>query len=106
MACYLMQAAGVLLSVWLPSLAGFAFGSLLLGLPFTAITLFALQEARRAAARHVGADRAAHRRLRPRPDRRAAAGGRRPRRASASPGAGFCAALQSAAAALWLAGAR
>ena len=47
MACYAMQAAGVLLSVWLPSLAGFALGSLLLGLPFTAITLFAMQEARR-----------------------------------------------------------
>lgn len=47
MACYGMQAAGVLLSVWWPTLAGFALGSLLLGLPFTAITLFALQEARR-----------------------------------------------------------
>ena len=47
MACYAMQAAGVLLSVWLPNLGGFAFGSLLLGLPFTAITLFAMQEARR-----------------------------------------------------------
>ncbi len=40
-------ALGVLLSVWLPSMLGFAFGSLLLGLPFTAITLFAMQEARR-----------------------------------------------------------
>jgi MFS family permease len=47
MVCYSMQATGVLLSVWLPSLAGFALGSLLLGLPFTAITLFAMQEARR-----------------------------------------------------------
>ncbi len=47
MACYAMQATGVLLSVWLPSLWGFALGSLLLGLPFTAITLFAVQEARR-----------------------------------------------------------
>jgi MFS family permease len=47
MACYAMQALGVLLSVWLPSLAGFALGSLLLGLPFTAITLFVMQEARR-----------------------------------------------------------
>jgi len=44
---YALQAAGVLCSVWLPSLAGFALGSLLLGLPFTAITLFAVQEARR-----------------------------------------------------------
>lgn len=47
MASYAMQAAGVLLGVWLPSLGGFALGSLLLGLPFTAITLFAMQEARR-----------------------------------------------------------
>ncbi len=47
MGCYGMQATGVLLSVWWPSLAGFALGSLLLGLPFTALTLFAVQEARR-----------------------------------------------------------
>ncbi len=46
-ACYAMQAAGVLLSVWWPTRLGFAAGSLLLGLPFTAITLFAMQEARR-----------------------------------------------------------
>jgi MFS family permease len=42
-----MQATGVLLTVWLPSLTGFALGSVLLGVPFTAITLFAMQEARR-----------------------------------------------------------
>lgn len=47
MGCYAMQATGVLLSVWWPRLAGFALGSLLLGLPFTALTLFAVQEARR-----------------------------------------------------------
>jgi MFS family permease len=47
MASYALQALGVLLTVWWPSLAGFALGSLLLGLPFTAITLFAMQEARR-----------------------------------------------------------
>jgi MFS family permease len=47
MACYALQAVGVLLTVGWPSLAGFALGSLLLGLPFTAITLFAMQEARR-----------------------------------------------------------
>ncbi len=47
MACYAMQAVGILMSVWWPTLAGFALGSLLLGLPFTAITLFAVQEARR-----------------------------------------------------------
>jgi len=45
--CYLVQAAGVLAGLASPSLAGFALGSLLLGLPFTAITFFAMQEARR-----------------------------------------------------------
>lgn len=43
---YLLQAAGVGLGVVWPGPAGFALGSLLLGLPFTAITFFALQEAR------------------------------------------------------------
>lgn len=46
-ACYLMQACGVSASLVSPTLAGFALGSLLLGLPFTAITFFALQEVRR-----------------------------------------------------------
>ena len=45
--CYLIQAAGILTGLWSPTLAGFALGSLLLGLPFTAITFFALQEVRR-----------------------------------------------------------
>lgn len=54
-ACYGMQATGVLLSVWWPTLAGFALGSLLLGLPFTAITLFAMQEARRLWPHHASA---------------------------------------------------
>jgi predicted MFS family arabinose efflux permease len=45
--CYVVQAAGIALSIWWPTLAGFALGSLLLGLPFTAITYFAMQEARR-----------------------------------------------------------
>ncbi len=44
---YLLQALGVILAVWLPSVAGFALGSILVGVPFTAITLFAMQEARR-----------------------------------------------------------
>lgn len=44
---YLVQALGVILAVWLPNVAGFALGSLLVGVPFTAITLFAMQEARR-----------------------------------------------------------
>ncbi|MFM8466692.1 MAG: YbfB/YjiJ family MFS transporter [Oxalobacteraceae bacterium] len=45
--CYLMQSAGVVLSNWIPDLAGFAIGSLLVGLPFTAITFFAMQIGRR-----------------------------------------------------------
>lgn len=55
---YAMQAAGVLLSVAWPTIAGFALGSLFLGLPFTAITLFAVRDARRlrgnAAAGLIG----------------------------------------------------
>ena len=43
---YVLQAGGVALGVLWPGPAGFALGSLLLGLPFTAITFFALQEAR------------------------------------------------------------
>ena len=46
-ACYVLQAAGVAASLVSPTLAGFAIGSLLLGLPFTAITFFAMQEVRR-----------------------------------------------------------
>ena len=46
-ACYAMQAAGVAASLVSPTLAGFAVGSLLLGLPFTAITFFAMQDVRR-----------------------------------------------------------
>ncbi len=56
--CYGMQALGVVAGVVSPSLAGFALGSLLLGLPFTAITFFAMQEVRRlrpeAAASFMG----------------------------------------------------
>jgi predicted MFS family arabinose efflux permease len=51
--CYLIQAAGVALSLVLPSLLGFALGSLLVGLPFTAITYFAMQEVRRVRPHHV-----------------------------------------------------
>jgi MFS family permease len=47
MVCYGVQAGGIMLGVWWPSLPGFALGSLLVGLPFTAITLFAMQEVRR-----------------------------------------------------------
>lgn len=51
--CYLIQAAGVALSLVMPSLTGFALGSLLVGLPFTAITYFAMQEARRIRPHHI-----------------------------------------------------
>lgn len=44
---YALQAAAIALTLVWPGTAGFAFGSLLLGLPFTAITFYALQEARR-----------------------------------------------------------
>ena len=44
---YAIQALGIFISVWSPSLVGFAIGSLLLGIPFTAITFFAMQEVRR-----------------------------------------------------------
>ena len=43
---YVLQAAAIALGLLWPGRAGFALGSLLLGLPFTAITFFALQEAR------------------------------------------------------------
>ncbi|WP_246797633.1 YbfB/YjiJ family MFS transporter [Burkholderia perseverans] len=42
-----VQAAAIAIGIVWPSAAGFALGSLLLGLPFTAITLFAMREARR-----------------------------------------------------------
>ncbi len=52
LACYLIQAAGVALSLAMPSLLGFAMGSLLVGLPITAITYFGMQEARRIRPHH------------------------------------------------------
>ncbi|MEP6964314.1 MAG: YbfB/YjiJ family MFS transporter, partial [Polaromonas sp.] len=56
--CYVIQALGIATSLWSPSLAGFAIGSLLLGMPFTAITFFAMQEVRRlrpaTAASYIG----------------------------------------------------
>lgn len=48
--CYFVQAAGIGIGIVSPSVAGFALGSLLLGLPFTAITFFAMQEVRRIRA--------------------------------------------------------
>ena len=47
MGAYVVQAGAIALSLAWPRPAGFALGSLLLGLPFTAITFYALQEARR-----------------------------------------------------------
>ncbi len=46
-ACYVVQALGILLGIVFPTALGLGLGSLLLGLPFTAITLFAMREARR-----------------------------------------------------------
>lgn len=55
---YALQALGVLLSVAWPTIGGFALGSVLLGMAFTAITLFAVRDARRlrgnAAAGLIG----------------------------------------------------
>lgn len=45
--CYVLQGLGVLASLMVPSVSGFVAGSILLGLPFTTITLFAMQEVRR-----------------------------------------------------------
>jgi predicted MFS family arabinose efflux permease len=44
---YLVQAAGLCLGQISPSVTGFLLGSFLLGLPFTAMSFFAMQEARR-----------------------------------------------------------
>ena len=44
---YVVQAGAIVLGMIWPGRTGFALGSLLLGLPFTAITFFALFEARR-----------------------------------------------------------
>ena len=52
-ASYMMQAVGVIITVWLPTPLGFALGSLLLGVPFTAITFFAMQEVRRLKPNNV-----------------------------------------------------
>jgi len=43
---YLMQSLGVVLSVAWPTITGLAVASLLLGLPFTAITMYAMRHAR------------------------------------------------------------
>ena len=52
-ACYVLQAVGVAAGIVWPTAAGFALGSVLIGLPFTAITLFAMREARRLRGDHA-----------------------------------------------------
>jgi hypothetical protein len=52
-AAYVLQAIGIGISLGWPSLAGFTIGSLLLGLPFTAITFFGIQEVRRLRPLHA-----------------------------------------------------
>jgi hypothetical protein len=54
-AAYGVQALGIATGLAWPTLAGFALGSLLLGLPFTAITFFAMQEVRRLQPAAVAA---------------------------------------------------
>ncbi len=44
---YVIQAIGIGIGLGMPTIAGFATGSFLLGLPFTTITYFAMQEVRR-----------------------------------------------------------
>ncbi|ODS93045.1 MAG: MFS transporter [Comamonas sp. SCN 65-56] len=46
-ACYAVQASGIIVGLLLPTVAGFAMGSLLLGLPFLALVSYAMQVARR-----------------------------------------------------------
>lgn len=51
--CYVVQAVGIACGIVLPTAAGFSIGSVLIGLPFTAITLFAMREARRLHGEHA-----------------------------------------------------
>jgi MFS family permease len=52
-ACYLVQAFGVVLCLILPSLVGFILSSFLVGLPFTALSFFAMQDVRRLRPEHA-----------------------------------------------------
>jgi predicted MFS family arabinose efflux permease len=52
---YGLQAVGIALGIVWPNAAGFSFGSVLIGLPFTAITLFAMREARLLRGEHAAA---------------------------------------------------
>lgn len=47
MIAFLMQGFGILSTLLVPTIGGFVVGSILLGLPFTTITLFGMQEVRR-----------------------------------------------------------
>lgn len=51
--CYVLQALGIASGIVWPTAGGFAIGSVLIGLPFTAITLFAMREARRLHGDHA-----------------------------------------------------
>jgi predicted MFS family arabinose efflux permease len=51
--CYVLQALGIASGIVWPTAGGFAIGSILIGLPFTAITLFAMREARRLHGDHA-----------------------------------------------------
>ncbi|RKE34956.1 putative MFS-type transporter YbfB [Paraburkholderia sp. BL23I1N1] len=51
--CYVLQAGGIALGIVWPTAGGFSLGSILIGLPFTAITLFAMREARRLRGDHA-----------------------------------------------------
>lgn len=53
--CHLMQAAGIAAGLVAPTVAGFVATSLLLGLPFTIITLLVMEEARRLRPEAVAA---------------------------------------------------
>ncbi len=54
-ACYVLQALGIASGIVWPNAAGFSLGSVLIGLPFTAITLFAMREARILRGDHAAA---------------------------------------------------
>ncbi|HEV3431639.1 MAG TPA: YbfB/YjiJ family MFS transporter [Paraburkholderia sp.] len=54
-ACYVLQALGIASGIVWPNAAGFSLGSVLIGLPFTAITLFAMREARIMRGDHAAA---------------------------------------------------
>jgi len=54
-AAYILQAIAIAIGIGAPTASGFAVGSFLLGLPFTAITYFALQEVRRLRPQQIAA---------------------------------------------------